>query len=262
LHIERIVDRAAGLDWVIAPHRHPHLHQFFLVREGRAHIQADGRELRPEAPFLLSIPNGVVHGFAFSAQTEGHVLSVPLQTLPELLMPSGPHGTGLSQVAVLPANDGMTDLFQRLHAEHGMSLAGRPVMLRALAAQIACQILRAIPEPVEGSSNRTDIRVVQLQALIQAHLRDGWQVADFAREVGLSERHLARLCIAATGQSPAALIEASRMREASRLLAYTRSSVAAVGHQLGFDDPSYFSRAFRRATGLTPGAYRAGFDRE
>jgi hypothetical protein len=37
------------------------------------------------------------------------------------------------------------------------------------------------------------------------------------------------------------------MREACRLLVYTRASVASVGYSLGYEDPSYFSRAFRRA---------------
>jgi AraC family transcriptional activator of pobA len=36
MHIERFTDRAAGLDWRIAPHRHLHLHQFFLIQSGRS----------------------------------------------------------------------------------------------------------------------------------------------------------------------------------------------------------------------------------
>lgn len=260
LHVERITDRAAGLDWVIAPHRHPHLHQFFLVREGLASVVADGRRLSPQAPFLLSIPHGVVHGFSFSAQTEGYVLTLPLQTLPDLLDPSAPPTGALSQVAVLPTDAALSDLFARIHAEHGASLPARSVLLRALATEIACAILRRLESTVDHSAARLDPRMVKFQHLIHTHLRKRWQVADFARTIGVSERHLGRLCVATTGQSPASLIDAVRIREASRLLAYTRASAANIGHQLGYDDPSYFSRAFRRATGMTPGAYRQGFD--
>jgi AraC family transcriptional activator of pobA len=257
LHIERITDRAAGLDWVIAPHRHPHLHQFFLIREGRVEIVADGARLHSSPPFLLSVPHGVIHGFAFSAGTDGHVLTVPLQSLPEVLHPAAPLAAG---VAVLPADAAHSALFARLHAEHGAALPGRPVLLRALAAEIACLVLRALP-PDEGARGAVaDPRFVQFQALVQAHLRDRWTVADHARAVGLSARHLSRLCRAATGQPVTALIEAALMREACRLLVYTRTGIAQVGYQLGFDDPAYFSRAFRRVMGLTPGAYRAGFE--
>jgi AraC family transcriptional activator of pobA len=58
------------------------------------------------------------------------------------------------------------------------------------------------------------------------------------------------------------LIAAAGMREACRMLAYTRQPVAQIGYGLGFDDPSYFSRAFRRAMGVAPAAYRAGFEGE
>lgn len=262
LHIERITDRAAGLDWVIAPHRHPHLHQFFLIREGRAEILADGARLQPEPPFLLTVPHGVIHGFSFSAGTDGHVLTVPLQSLPEVLDPSAQLSVALAQAAVLPADAAMAALFSRLHREHATALPGRSVLLKALAAEIACLVLRALPKAGETRGAAGDPRYLRFLALVQTHLRDGWGVADHARAVGLSERHLSRLCRAATGQPAARLIEAALMREACRLLVYTRTGISSVGYQLGFEDPSYFSRAFRRVMGMTPGAYRAAFEGE
>jgi AraC family transcriptional activator of pobA len=47
-------------------------------------------------------------------------------------------------------------------------------------------------------------------------------------------------------------------QEAQRSLAYTRMSVAEVGYTLGFEDPAYFSRAFRRHYGQSPSEYRQG----
>jgi AraC family transcriptional activator of pobA len=258
LHVERITDRAAGLDWRIAPHRHVHLHQFFLIRDGVTRITLDGETPRTATPFLLSIPAGVVHGFTFSAGTEGFVLTVPLQTLPGLLG-AGP-GAVLDRVALLPV-DGETDaLFRAIHAEHEETRPGRALMLQALATQIACRVLRGMEE--SGSSlAAADPRYTAFRDQVHRHLRDGWTLADHAREIGISERHLSRIIRAATGQSAAALIEATVIREACRLLVYTRATIAAIGYDLGFDDPSYFSRAFRRVTGLSPGAYRKGFER-
>ena len=46
------------------------------------------------------------------------------------------------------------------------------------------------------------------------------------------------------------------MREAARLLAYTRMTAQAIAYQLGYQDPSYFNRRFRKVMGLSPGAYR------
>lgn len=260
LHIERITDRAAGLDWVIAPHRHPHLHQVFLIRAGRAEVTADGARMAPRPPFLLSVPAGVIHGFRFAAGTDGDVLTVPVQTLPDLLAPAAPSAAALGRTAVILADADVMALCARLRAEHAAAYPGRAAMLVALATEVICTVLRALP-PGDAGGPAADPRFVRFTALVQAHLRDGWGVAAFARAVGLSERQLGRLCRAATGRPAAALVEAAVMREACRLLCYTRNPVAAVGYALGFADPSYFSRAFRRVMGVAPGTYRAGFDR-
>lgn len=260
LHVERITDRAAGLDWRIAPHRHLHLHQFFLIRDGVTRINLDGETPETTTPFLLSIPAGVVHGFTFSAGTEGFVLTVPLESLPGLLGAGAAPGVALDRVAILPVDADTEALFPAIHAEHEATHPGRALMLQALATQIACRVLRRT-ERRHTSIGAVDPRYIAFRDLIHRHLRDGWTLADHARAIGISERHLSRITRAASGQSAAALIEAAVMREACRLLVYTRASIASIGYDLGFEDPSYFSRAFRRVTGLSPGAYRAGFER-
>ncbi|MBH0239068.1 helix-turn-helix domain-containing protein [Methylobrevis albus] len=261
LHIETITDRAAGLDWRIAPHRHPHLHQFFLIRAGAVELTIDGAVPAVSPPVLLSVPHGVVHGFAFSAGTEGWVLTVPLPSLPDLLEPTVLRETALGRAGLLPVDADLVRLFERIAAEHRRTEPARAMMLRALATDVACRVLRHLGRAPGAAGAATDPRLRQFQALLGQHLRDRWKLADFARTIGVSERHLSRICRAATGRPAGELIEAAVMREACRMLVYTRGSVAAIGYGLGFEDPSYFSRAFRRVMGLSPGAYRAGFER-
>ena len=52
------------------------------------------------------------------------------------------------------------------------------------------------------------------------------------------------------------LIAERLMLEAKRRLIYTRASLDEVAFDLGFKDPAYFSRAFKRATGSAPGQFR------
>lgn len=262
LHIETITNRAAGLDWRIAPHRHPQLHQFFLILEGAATITLDGETLHATPPFLLNVPVGVVHGFTFAAGTKGWVLTIPVQTLPDLLQPSRTQNAALGKGQVIAAPPDFADLFHQIDLEHAASHPARSVMLRAIAAQLACQVLRHMDQIAPRDRGQIDQRFHQFQTLLDQHLRDRWRLPDFARAIGVSERHLGRICRSATGQSPADLIESAILHEACRLLVYTRSSVASVGYSLGFEDPSYFSRAFRRRMGLSPAAYRAGYEQD
>lgn len=133
-------------------------------------------------------------------------------------------------------------------------------MLRALASELACLVLRGLSKAQDTTQTTIDPRFLRFQSLLNQHLRDRWTLSDYARAIGVSERHLSRICHGITGQPAAKQIESALMREACRLLAYTPTPIAQIGYALGFDDPSYFSRSFRRVTGLSPGAYRAGFD--
>ena len=58
------------------------------------------------------------------------------------------------------------------------------------------------------------------------------------------------------GQSYSELVEAIRSERACRLLEEPQMRVADVAKALGYTDPSSFSRAFRRWTGISPRAYR------
>ncbi|SDY49023.1 AraC-type DNA-binding protein [Amycolatopsis xylanica] len=82
------------------------------------------------------------------------------------------------------------------------------------------------------------------------------QAADYAARVGYSARSLNRLCLAATGQTAKALIDARVALEAKRLLVHTALPVATVGHRLGFTEPTNFGKFFAREVGMSPGAFR------
>jgi AraC family transcriptional activator of pobA len=260
-HIERIADRAAGLDWRIRPHRHVNLVQVFLLLSGRVLLQADGRTQKLDLPVAIVLPPGAVHGFAFSAGTEGWVLSLPVQHFPELFGAGAELAVALAASSLLPAPPGMAAAMARLHRVWAGTGRFRHTELRAGIAQMLCRLLDTAGATDAGLARAGDPRLARFRALVEAHHAAHWPVARYASELGLSDRHLRRLCLAGTGQSAQAFIEAHQMREASRLLAYTRLSVQSVAHQLGYDDPSYFGRRFRAHTGLAPGVYRARLDR-
>lgn len=82
-------------------------------------------------------------------------------------------------------------------------------------------------------------------------------VAELAALVGVSPSHLGALVRAATGGGVLAYRTAARMARARHLLDTTDAPVAEVARAVGYDDPLYFSRRFRRTHGTSPTAYRA-----
>ncbi|MEC7668862.1 MAG: AraC family transcriptional regulator, partial [Pseudomonadota bacterium] len=98
----------------------------------------------------------------------------------------------------------------------------------------------------------------KLEALLTQHIKDRWSVAQYAAALSITSTQLSRITRAEAGVSASKLIDMWLFQEAQRSLAYTRMSVAEVGYTLGFEDPAYFSRAFRRHYGQSPSEYRQG----
>jgi AraC family transcriptional activator of pobA len=119
------------------------------------------------------------------------------------------------------------------------------VGLARLAADVAGD-LRLRDEPVLASTF----------AAIEARFREPISLADVAADVGLTPAHLTTVVRRKTGRTVQAWIAERRMAEARRLLAGTDLTVEAIGAAVGFRDPSYFVRRFRRAHGATPLAWR------
>lgn len=260
MHVEAIRARAAGLDWAIAPHRHLHLHQFILVTSGRVRMTLAGRRQDLVPPALVSIPRGTVHGFIFDAGTEGYVLTVPVREVPDLLGEGAETARPLSRLAVVAADDACLRHLQDIAAAHARPGPFRTTRLRGLVAGLVCHVLDLAGADPDTAPPARDPRLIRFETLVLAHFRQRWSPSDYAGAMAISLRHLTRLCRDGTGLSVQGYIDATTFREACNLLAYTRMGVAETGYHLGFDDPSYFSRAFRRHVGLSPGAYRARFN--
>src|SRR5262245_34307097 len=72
----------------------------------------------------------------------------------------------------------------------------------------------------------------------------------------MSHAHFARAFKATTGQAPHAFVSRLRLEFAKRMLAYGRQPMAYIAFAAVFSSNSNFSRAFRNATGISPGDYR------
>ena len=258
LHCEEITDRASLHDWQIAPHRHPNLHQIFVLLGGQAQIRVDGTNRIPALPFVLSVPRGAVHSFTFAQGTQGFVLTLPVTEFPAAFGEASVLRTRLSAWGTAPLSEEVRDAVLAISTEHHGEARDRAVMLHARAMQLLCHVARGLPDTVAPTS--IDKHMERFDAEIRTHLRDHWTLKDYSAALMITPTHLNRITRQSVGLSAARYIEARLFHEACRLLAYTRMGVAEVGYTLGFNDPAYFSRAFRRHTGQPPSEYRARFN--
>jgi AraC-like DNA-binding protein len=99
--------------------------------------------------------------------------------------------------------------------------------------------------------------VERFRGRVERDFRRRHRVADYAADLGVSPGHLSALCRAQLRRSASAWIRARITLEARRLLLYGDLTAAQVADRLGFEDPSYFARFFRRETGAAPSLFRA-----
>lgn len=255
VHCETIEARSRRYDWEIAAHRHPALCQMLLATSGAVRIFLDGRWHEAEAPLLFVTPPGAVHGFVFKPDIDGHVLTLSSRFMQDFAPETEPERL-MAMAAIHPLTR---------HVATRLATLADQIELSRDAGQDADHLRRALAEAFvriaatdlsDSGAKHSDEMVSRFQSLVAAHGKQERALSFYAGQIGCTERTLNRRVRAALDISPIQYIHERLAAEATRLLRFTNGSCADVADELGFADPSYFSRFYLRMTGERPGAIR------
>jgi transcriptional regulator GlxA family with amidase domain len=97
------------------------------------------------------------------------------------------------------------------------------------------------------------------EAWLARNYREPHAVAAVVRHCGIPERSLKRRFTTATGSPLISYVQNLRIEEAKRLLEGDSTAADDIAALVGYENPAFFRRLFKRSTGLTPGAYRRMF---
>jgi AraC family transcriptional regulator, transcriptional activator of pobA len=267
LHIEQVVSRSQLYQWEIEPHVHHGLYQVLWLQQGSAEVLLDEHRQTVNGTAAIVVPPGVVHGFRFAPETDGLVLTLSARFLVEgefqaigeafrtLFLTPGV----LQFAADNPAAARLLTLFQELLAEFVMPDSQSSPVTVLLARALVWRLAQAsvVRQQVPGQrSHRQQALFMRFLLLVEQHFLEHWPLDRYASRLGLSTPRLNRLVQLERGVSALELLHERLTREACRRLIYIAAPAARLASELGFDDPAYFSRFFKRRTGLTPQAYR------
>lgn len=108
----------------------------------------------------------------------------------------------------------------------------------------------------EQKANMYSVYTVKTLKRIAEKYKDEKEVAFYANDIHLSIRRINEIVVHDTGLTVKQHIMGRVIAEAKRLIGGESSSFKEIAHQLGFNDPAYFSRFFKQKTGMSPEDFR------
>ena len=264
LHCEAIATRSRLHNWEILPHSHHGLLQLLWLEQGEALLQLDDWKGQLVAGVVLIVPQHCIHGFQFSTDAQGIVITLAYPLLENL-------GTDLSislqsesaaRIFLLEENEEQSlieTMLRKLMMEYQRQQGFRRELIESsLTVVLACLMQQAqSTQPRTGEHPKRARRYLsEFTNLIEQDYMHHHQLMFYATKVGISTAHLNAVCREFVQRSALDLIHARIMLEAKRNLVYTNLTIKTVAEMLGFADPAYFTRFFKRQAGLSPKEFR------
>ena len=267
LEIFSVADlRLRAKEEVRVTHRYE-FHTVVCVTQGRCTQMVDFKSIACEPGSLLVVRAGQAHKygrdedwdgwnllfrpeFVLPVSTTAHdlKLALDLQRLPEHLLLSGQDLRMMTDLLLQMREDTLMDAPQE--DVHRLLRHQLHTLLTRLSI---LQGRRAPQEPLISPASQ---RFRRFQQLVDERFAQWHQVADYANQLCYTEKSLARAVVAATGMTAKAFIAARINLEAKRLLVHLDMPIVAIAEKLGFDEPTHFSKFFKREVGCTPAEFR------
>ena len=135
---------------------------------------------------------------------------------------------------------------------------GYEFIVRANLSEVMALIFQNCSEQMtKKSQNKTEInRIRKMLSYIQENYMKSIQIQDIADSASISKRECLRCFQQVIKTSPKQYIIDLRIRKAKELLSETNMQLLEICEACGFQDQSYFTKMFRKITGITPGKWR------
>ncbi len=238
--------------------------RLFLVMSGSGNLRLGHHDLSIAGPTLVWIPAGETGSAVFDAGADGGSLTVPESVLRSAM----PTGTVFSQVREAVARPilgmrlsdvnarylltAISTIKQELHDD----LPGAQEAVRHHLALLLLTIWRMSAPAAEQVQTSPRMIVRNFVHLVELHIRKHWTIPEFAAALGVTADRLNTAVRRATGRTPMELIHSRLITEAVSLLDGTTMQIGEIAEALGFKDAAYFSRFFKRQTGISPKIHR------
>jgi AraC-like DNA-binding protein len=248
------------------PHRHDFFEVLYLKRGSGVHVIDDNQyEVKPPCVFFMS--PGQAHKLEFSQDIEGYIyiftsdfylinqtnqnrlLEFPFfftiqQTNPPLKL-DREEDTAFLEKLFLKA---VTEVNKAEYSEDLLRSLLNLILVYAASLYKVNEQMQ-----VKGKGHLLVKRFFQL---VEENYQKNYSVNEYASRLAITPNHLTQVVKQLTGKTSNDIIQQKQLLEIKRLLIHTNLGVSEIANQLNFVDQSYFTKFFKRMTGVTPLSFR------
>jgi AraC family transcriptional activator of pobA len=243
-------------------HRDTH-YLMVVLAAGELHLTLDFEELILSGPTLLLISPGQVHQLrrvvaplGWGLSFEPSLVAEPIRALLEqqlaLPLPLTEQPTFTVRI------DTLLGLLADCQQSPVPTAHTGPTLQALLTAflHLVAGVLAPTAPSTQTRSTRGEALLERFQRLLRQHFDEWKQPAQYAAALAVTASHLNDTVKALSGRTVSQHLHARTILEAKRLLYYSDQPVKQIGYTLGYDEPVYFGKLFKKVTGLTPQQFR------
>lgn len=250
------------------PHRHDFFEVLYLSKGSGFHV-IDGNKYEIQPPCVFFMSPGQAHKIEFSGDIEGYIF---IFTAEFYLI----NQTNQNRLIEFPFFFTIRQENRPLLLEYKEDVIFLETLFRKGIAEIekgndysidlmrsvldliltSCAILYKSDEN-SLSKGRGHVVVKRFFQLVEENYQFNLPVNEYAGKLAITPNHLTQTVNQLTGKTSSQIIKSKQVLEIKRLLVHTNLSITEIATRLNFPDQSYFTKFFKRETGISPLQYRA-----
>lgn len=265
IHHESLEVRSKMYDWEINEHLHSDLYQIFMIESGCGVLFSEQNKISIEGPCLIIIPTNTLHGFSFEPSIIGEVLTFSENFMETLFKNSPKIMLELNQLKHLQFHNHPSN-FEQLKNYKSLILKElyeenleKHTVIQSLFKLFFIGIYRfnfSLKNTISASDNQTLMYYQAFKKHIKRTIQETKPISEYAKELNITTVHLNRICNALVQKSALQIVQDYLIVEAKMYLLNTNYSISEVSYLLNFKDPAYFTRLFKKKTGVSPSEFK------
>ncbi|MGN0416076.1 MAG: helix-turn-helix domain-containing protein [Agathobacter sp.] len=230
----------------------------FVVLEGEGTLTYDGKEysLAKGDCVFIDCRKSYRHATGFGNDALWslrwcHFYSASMHTIYEKYRERG------GQPVFHPASaEGITALLADLYQIASTSDYIRDMRINEKLSSLLMLLMEESWHPEFSARGRKRMEIVAVKEYLDEHYTEKLSLEELSRRFFINKYYMVKLFTEAYGTTIRAYVNALRVTKAKQLLRFSDMRMEEIGCEVGFEDPNYFSRMFKKVEGMSPSEYR------